>query len=99
MATTIWLSEAYLLAGRDADGSAAAQRALDLARQPKERGQEAWALRLLGEIAHKLIHRRLGKRRSIIVKLSPSLKNSACVRSSRIATLVWANCIRRIGIC
>jgi tetratricopeptide (TPR) repeat protein len=48
---TIWLSEAYLLAGREADARAAAQRALALARQHKERGHEAYTLRLLGEIA------------------------------------------------
>jgi class 3 adenylate cyclase/tetratricopeptide (TPR) repeat protein len=47
---TMWLSEAYLLAGREADAHAAAQRALGLARQYKERGHEAYALRLLGEI-------------------------------------------------
>ncbi|HJY82028.1 MAG TPA: adenylate/guanylate cyclase domain-containing protein [Candidatus Binatia bacterium] len=48
---TIWLSEAYRLAGREADARAAAQRALGLARQHKERGHEAYTLRLLGEIA------------------------------------------------
>ena len=48
---TIWLSEAYLLAGREADAHTAAQRALALARQYKERGHEAYTLRLLGEIA------------------------------------------------
>jgi tetratricopeptide (TPR) repeat protein len=48
---TIWLSEAYLLAGREADARAAAQRALALARQHKERGYEAYTLLLLGEIA------------------------------------------------
>jgi tetratricopeptide (TPR) repeat protein len=48
---TLWLSEAYLLAGREADAHAAAQRALGLARQHKERGNEAYTLRLLGEIA------------------------------------------------
>jgi tetratricopeptide (TPR) repeat protein len=48
---TVWLSEAYLLGGREADARAAAQRALDLARQHKERGNEAYTLRLLGEIA------------------------------------------------
>jgi tetratricopeptide (TPR) repeat protein len=48
---TIWLSEAYLLAGRMADARAAAQRALGLARRHKERGHEAYTLRLLGEIA------------------------------------------------
>jgi tetratricopeptide (TPR) repeat protein len=48
---TIWLSEAYLLAGREADARATAQRALGLARQHKERGNEAYTLRLFGEIA------------------------------------------------
>jgi tetratricopeptide (TPR) repeat protein len=48
---TISLSEAYLLAGREADARGAAQRALGLARQHKERGHEAYTLRLLGEIA------------------------------------------------
>ena len=48
---TIRLSEGYLLAGREADARAAAQRALGLARQYKERGHEAYTLRLLGEIA------------------------------------------------
>jgi tetratricopeptide (TPR) repeat protein len=46
-----WLSEAYLLAGRRAEASAGATRALALARAQQERGHEAWALRLLGEIA------------------------------------------------
>jgi serine/threonine-protein kinase len=45
------LSEAYLLAGRVQDAQAMAARALSLARQRKERGVEAWALRLLAEIA------------------------------------------------
>jgi tetratricopeptide (TPR) repeat protein len=46
-----WLSEAYLLAGRGEEGSAGAARALALARAQQERGHEAWALRLLGDIA------------------------------------------------
>ena len=44
-------SEAYLLAGRTQEAVQLARRALDLARAHKERGHEAWALRLLGEIA------------------------------------------------
>jgi tetratricopeptide (TPR) repeat protein len=48
---TIRLSEAYLLAEQEADARAAAQRALGLARQHKERGHEAYTLRLFGEIA------------------------------------------------
>jgi tetratricopeptide (TPR) repeat protein len=46
-----YLSEAYLLAGRIEEAVQLAGRALDLARAHKERGHEAWALRLLGEIA------------------------------------------------
>jgi tetratricopeptide (TPR) repeat protein len=46
-----YLGEAYLLAGRMADAVEAARRALALARQHQERGNETWALRLLGEIA------------------------------------------------
>jgi tetratricopeptide (TPR) repeat protein len=46
-----YLSEAYLLAGRMDDAIRFARRALDLSRNHKERGNEAWALRLLGEIA------------------------------------------------
>src|SRR5262249_10008594 len=46
-----WLGEAYLLANRVQDALDMAARALALARGRKERGVEAWALRLLGEIA------------------------------------------------
>jgi len=45
------LSEAYLLAGRLEEASALAERALELSRNHRERGNEGWALRLLGEIA------------------------------------------------
>jgi tetratricopeptide (TPR) repeat protein len=45
------LSEGYLLAGRLEEASDLAGRALDLARTHKERGNQAHALRLLGEIA------------------------------------------------
>ncbi len=46
-----YLGEAHLLAGRRDDALAVARRALDLAHRQKERGNEAWALRLLAEIA------------------------------------------------
>ena len=46
-----WLGEAYLVAGRGEEANRVASRALSLARDKKERGYEAWALRLLGEIA------------------------------------------------
>jgi tetratricopeptide (TPR) repeat protein len=47
---TIQLGEGYLLAGRIEAALTEAQRALTLARDSKQRGQEAWALRLLGQI-------------------------------------------------
>ena len=46
-----YLGEAHLLADRREDALTIARRALDLALRQKERGNEAWALRLLGEIA------------------------------------------------
>ena len=45
------MGEAYLLVGRATEASECATPALTLARERKERGHEAWALRLLGEIA------------------------------------------------
>src|SRR5262249_23313349 len=46
-----YLGEAYLLAGSMPEAIHFAERALALTRAHKERGYEAWALRLLGEIA------------------------------------------------
>jgi tetratricopeptide (TPR) repeat protein len=43
------LSEAYLLAGRLEEARQRAEQALDLARQYQLRGNQAWALWLLGE--------------------------------------------------
>jgi tetratricopeptide (TPR) repeat protein len=45
------LGEAYLLAGRIADADQQARHALERSRDFKQRGHEAYALRLLGEIA------------------------------------------------
>jgi tetratricopeptide (TPR) repeat protein len=45
-----WLSEASLLADRKEDALALAQRALERSRAHKERGHQAHALRLLGEM-------------------------------------------------
>jgi tetratricopeptide (TPR) repeat protein len=44
------LGEAYLLAGRWDEAMRLAARALDLSRAHKERGHEAWSLRLLGKV-------------------------------------------------
>ncbi len=45
-----YLGEAYLQMGRHAEAMALAQRMLERSRDKSERGHEAWALRLLGEI-------------------------------------------------
>ena len=45
------LGEVYLLAGRLAEAKTEAERAVQYSRARQERGFEAWALRLLGEIA------------------------------------------------
>jgi tetratricopeptide (TPR) repeat protein len=47
----VHLGAAYLLAGRIADASQQARHALERSRDLKQRGHEAYALRLLGEIA------------------------------------------------
>src|SRR5262249_20129088 len=47
----VWLAEAHLLAGRRREAADFAGRALAHARERDERGHEAMALRLLGEIA------------------------------------------------
>jgi tetratricopeptide (TPR) repeat protein len=44
------LAEGYLAAGRIEDAASAAGRAFDLSRQTRERGFEAWARRLLGQV-------------------------------------------------
>ena len=46
-----WLAEGYLGAARFADACVCAEKALDLSRAHKERGHEALALKLLGDIA------------------------------------------------
>jgi tetratricopeptide (TPR) repeat protein len=48
---TTYLAEGYLHAHRAVEAREAALRALHLARGHEERGDEAWALNLLGEIA------------------------------------------------
>ena len=46
-----WLAEAHRLAGRLDDALEVARRAFEFARERKAQGQQAWALRVLGEIA------------------------------------------------
>jgi class 3 adenylate cyclase/tetratricopeptide (TPR) repeat protein len=47
---TVWLSEGYLASGHFQNARASAEEAFSLARKHKERGHEAWTLKLLGDI-------------------------------------------------
>jgi tetratricopeptide (TPR) repeat protein len=50
----VWLSEAYLRRGRLDEALAVALRGLEICRVHAQQGDQAWALRLLGEIhAHR----------------------------------------------
>jgi tetratricopeptide (TPR) repeat protein len=49
------LSEACILAGRMEEAADFAARALDFARQYDERGNQAWALRVLGEVGSRRV--------------------------------------------
>jgi tetratricopeptide (TPR) repeat protein len=46
----VWLSEAYLRLGRHDEALALAVRGLEFCRTHAQQGEQAWALRLLGEI-------------------------------------------------
>ena len=46
----VWLSEAYLRLGRLDEALAVAVRGLEFCRAHAQQGEQAWALRLLGEI-------------------------------------------------
>jgi hypothetical protein len=61
------------------------------AHRQKERGNEAWVLRLLGDIAAHAdppTRRRPG---NVITRPSPGPTNSGCVRSQPIVTSVWGS--------
>jgi class 3 adenylate cyclase/tetratricopeptide (TPR) repeat protein len=46
-----WLTDAYVLAGRKEEARTLALRGVELARENKDRGSEAWVLRTLGDVA------------------------------------------------
>ena len=46
-----WVSEAYFVTGRTNESEAYARRGLELSRESKDMGSQAWLLRLLGDIA------------------------------------------------
>ena len=88
----VWLGEAYLLAGRLDEAYTQAQRALEFSRAHKERGHEAYALRLLGEIHARHDPPEVEPAEPTTARPSPWPRNSACVRSRRTATSASARC-------
>jgi tetratricopeptide (TPR) repeat protein len=46
----VWSSEAYLLTGRTNDAKALALHVLQVLRNGKDKGSEAWLLRILGDV-------------------------------------------------
>lgn len=49
----VWLSDGYLMADRVDDAAQCVERAFDLAQQTKERGHQAWALKLRADVARR----------------------------------------------
>jgi tetratricopeptide (TPR) repeat protein len=49
--STVWLSEGHLLLGHLEKAEVLAERALKIAKEHKEHAHEAWALKLLGDVA------------------------------------------------
>ena len=88
----VHLGEAYALADQPEEALSIAERVLALARERGQRGSEAWALRLIGEIAsnHEVPTDR--NRRSPLWQALTLAESSACARSSPTATSASASC-------
>ncbi len=85
-----WLGEVHLLAGRISDADRFAQHALDLSREHKERGHEAWVLRLLAEVAGRRDPPEAERAETFYHERPlPSPTSSACARSQPTATSAW----------
>ena len=90
------LAERGVSAGRPPGGGAARSRSVpwSSARTHKERGHEAYALRLLGDIAMRIASpRRSSRPKPTTARPSPWPRNSACARSRPTATAASARCM------
>jgi tetratricopeptide (TPR) repeat protein len=84
------LGDAHLLAGRLEEAHALAKRALALAREPQERGHEAYALRLLGDIA--------ARRGPLAVEQAETYYRQALTRAKALGMRpLQAHCHRGLG--
>ena len=91
------LGEAQVLAGRLEEAHALAERALALAREHQERGNQAYALRLLGDIAARREPPEANRPKPTTARPSPWPRSWACARSRPTATAASARCMPRPG--
>ena len=89
------LGEAQLLAGRLEEAHTLAEGALALAREHQERSNQAYALRLLGEIAAHRVLRRSHRPKPTTGKPWPWPTNSACARCWRTVIAGSGPCMSR----
>jgi Flp pilus assembly protein TadD len=89
------LGEAQLLAGRLEEAHPLAERALAHAREHQERGHEAYALQLLGDLAAQRKPPERDQAEAHYRLAWPWPRHSACARSSPAATTAWGRCMRR----
>jgi tetratricopeptide (TPR) repeat protein len=87
----VWLGEAYLRAGRLDEAWTQAQRALEFSRAHQERGNEAYALRLLGEVAAQR-HPPLGARAAAYYRQAHTLAQELGMRP------LVAHCHQGLGV-
>ena len=86
----VLLSESYVCLGDLAAAIPLAHVALAMAQERQERGFQGYALQLLGASWHRGRSRTWQRQRAIISRPSGWPRNSACVRSWRTVTSVWA---------
>ncbi len=91
----VQFSEVELLAGHLHEARDVAHSALDLARTGRERGREAYTLRILGDIAMQFDPIDLDQAKMHFNKPLNWLKNMECAPSKPIATVDLAFCIIR----
>jgi tetratricopeptide (TPR) repeat protein len=84
------LGEAQVVAGRLEEAHALAERALAHAHERQERGHQAYALRLLGEIAARRDPPEVEEAEAYTARPSPWPTSWACARSWHTATSAWA---------
>lgn len=87
---TTWLAEAYLIAGRTRQAAERARDALMLAQKNGEKGQEAWALWLLGTIYQRPEHFR-------DIEAERCLRSALKIASTRHMAPLIAHCHFALG--